>query len=221
MKAVYKIGAVLLLLAILPVLIFLPFVKIIVVSDVASLFGSTPSILLDESYSLKELYELYENNKEAIASSGFSLSSLPENFISALKVPGITFLVLFALALLCMVLALFFVLFSKNKRGAMVLSALGAASAFGMNTAFNNIAKPLINGAISVTDLLGEEFLSKISGGMSALGSALMSILGGGSKQLIDIRLLNLSSAYLFMLLLFLGVILWSVAFTLMEWDKK
>lgn len=220
MKAVYKIGAVLLLLAIFPVLILTPFVKIIVVSDVTSLFSSTPTVLLDKSYSLRELYELYASNKEAIASSGLSLSSIPQNIVDALKVPGVTFLCLFAVAILCAVLAIFFSVFSKNKRGTMVLAALGAASAFGMNTAFNNVAKPLVNGSISVMDLLGEEFLTKLTGGLSSIGDALLSLIGSSTKQMIDIRLLNLSSAYLFMLLLFLGVILWSVAFTLLEWDK-
>lgn len=220
MKALYKTGTALLALAVFPVLIFTPFIKIIIVSDITSFFSSTPKILVDDSYSLKELYELYTANKETISSSGFSLSSLPENVVSALKTPAVLFLIFFAIAILCAVLVFFVGLISKNRRWPMIISAVGAGSSFGMNLAFNNISKPLVNGTISVTDFLGEDLLSKMSGGLSELGNALMSLFGSG-KELIDIRLFNLSSAYLFMLLLFLAIILWSVAFTLAEWDKK
>ncbi len=219
MKAFYKIGTVLLALAIFPVLIFAPFVKIIVVSDIASFFSSTPSVLLDDSYSLKDLYDLYIANRDTLSSLNLSADSLPETVVEAVRVPGIVFLVLFAVAIVCAVLVIFFGLFSKNKRGAMVLSAIGAACSFGMNMSFNNIAKPLVNGSISITDLLGEDLLNQLSGGLASLGESLMSLFGSG--ELVEIRLLSLSSAYLFMLLLFVGVIVWSVVFTLVEWDKK
>ena len=219
MKAFYKIGTVLLALAIFPVLIFAPFVKIIVVSDIASFFSSTPSVLLDESYSLKDLYDLYIANRDTLSSLNLSADSLPETVVEAVRVPGIVFLVLFAVAIVCAVLVIFFGLFSKNKRGARVLSAIGAACSFGMNMSFNNIAKPLVNGSISITDLLGEDLLNQLSGGLASLGESLMSLFGSG--ELVEIRLLSLSSAYLFMLLLFVGVIVWSVVFTLVEWDKK
>ncbi len=219
MKAFYKIGTALLALAIFPVLIFAPFVKIIVVSDVASFFSSTPTVLLDDSYSLLDLYKLYTENQSVFDQMNFSFDSLPDTLMDAVRIPTIVFLCLFALLLLCAVLVVFFGLFSKNRRGAMVISALGAASAFGMNMSFNAIAKPLLNGSVSVTDLLGEELMSQLSGGMSALGEALTSLFGGG--ELVEIRLLALSGAYLFALLLFAAVIIWSVAFTLMEWDKR
>ncbi len=219
MKAFYKIGTALLALAIFPVLIFAPFVKIIVVSDVASFFSSTPTVLLDKSYSLLDLYKLYTENKSVLQQADFSFASLPDTLMDAVRVPTIVFLSLFALLLICAVLVIFFGLFSKNRRGAMVLSAIGAASAFGMNMSFNDIAKPLLNGSVSITDLLGEKLTEQLSGGMSALGDALMSLFGGG--ELVEIRLLALSGAYLFALMLFAAVILWSVAFTLMEWDKR
>lgn len=219
MKAFYKIGTALLALAIFPVLIFAPFVKIIVVSDVASFFSSTPTVLLDKSYSLLDLYKLYAENKSVLQQADFSFASLPDTLMDAVRVPTIVFLSLFALLLICAVLVIFFGLFSKNRRGAMVLSAIGAASAFGMNMSFNDIAKPLLNGSVSITDLLGEKLTEQLSGGMSALGDALMSLFGGG--ELVEIRLLALSGAYLFALMLFAAVILWSVAFTLMEWDKR
>lgn len=220
MKAVYKIGTALLALAIFPVLILLPFIKIIVVSDVASFFSSSPMILLDDSYSLKELYELYVKHKDSFASSGFTLDSLPETVVDALKVPAITFLVFFALAVICAVAVFFVGLIAKNKRWAMIISALGAGSSFGMNLAFNNISKPLVNGSISVMDLLGSDLSATLSNGLSEVSNALMSLFGSGS-ELIDIRLFSLSSAYLFMLLLFLAIIMWSVGFTLAEWDNK
>ena len=219
MKAFYKIGTALLALAIFPVLIFAPFVKIIVVSDVASFFSSTPTVLLDKSYSLLDLYKLYTENKSVLQQADFSFASLPDTLMDAVRVPTIVFLSLFALLLICAVLVIFFGQFSKNRRGAMVLSAIGAASAFGMNMSFNDIAKPLLNGSVSITDLLGEKLTEQLSGGMSALGDALMSLFGGG--ELVEIRLLALSGAYLFALMLFAAVILWSVAFTLMEWDKR
>ena len=220
MKIAYKIGTALLALAIFPVMIFAPFVKLIVTTDIASFLSSETQVLIDESYSLKSLYELYAANKDMLADSGFSLSSIPENVVHALRIPAIAFLVLFALAILCAVLIVFFGLFAKNKRVPVVLAILGAASCFGMNIAFNNFAKPLINGTITITDILGQEFVSKISGGMATLGEALMSLFGAGS-QLLNVKLFCLGGAYVFMILLFVAVILWAVAYTFMEWDKQ
>ena len=220
MKALYKIGVALCALGVFPVVLFSPFFKLIVTTDIASFLTKESQIIVDDSYSLRQLYDLYLENKDELAASGFSLSSLPENVVDALKVPAIAFLTLFAVALLCAVLLFFFGIFSKHRRGPVVIAILGAASVFGMNIAFNNFASPLIKGTITVKDILGEKLISKMSGGMSVLGEAIQSIFGN-SNQLIDIRLLSLSSAYVFMILLFVAVLLITVFYSFAAWDKQ
>lgn len=220
MKALYKICVALCALAIFPTVIFAPFFKLIITTDIASFLSKESQILVDDSYSLRQLYDLIVQNKQMMSESGFSLSALPENVVSALKVPAIVFLALFALTLICAVLLFFVGLISKHRRGPVILSVIGAASALGMNIAFDNFAKPLIKGTVTVKEIFGEEFISKISGGMSTLGEAIQSIFGN-SNQLIDIRLLSLSAAYVFVILLFVAVLLITVFYTFAIWDKQ
>ena len=219
MKALYKIGVAVCALAIFPVTIFAPFFKLIITTDIASFLSKESQIIVDDSYSLRQLYDLYLQNRETLSSSGFSLSALPENVVSALRIPAIVFLALFALTIICAVLLLFIGLFSKQRRGPVIVSVIGAASALGMNIAFDNFAKPLIKGTVTVKDIFGEEMISKISGGMSTLGEAIQSIFGN-SNQLIDIRLFSLSAAYVFIILLFVAVLLITVFYTFALWDK-
>lgn len=220
MKALYKICVALCALAIFPTVIFAPFFKLIITTDIASFLSKESQILVDDSYSLRQLYDLIVQNKQMMSESGFSLSTLPENVVSALKVPAIVFLALFALTLICAVLLFFVGLISKHRRGPVILSVIGAASALGMNIAFDNFAKPLIKGTVTVKEIFGEEFISKISGGMSTLGEAIQSIFGN-SNQLIDIRLLSMSAAYVFVILLFVAVLLITVFYTFAIWDKQ
>lgn len=220
MKALYKICVALCALAIFPTVIFAPFFKLIITTDIASFLSKESQILVDDSYSLRQLYDLIVQNKQMMSESGFSLSTLPENVVSALKVPAIVFLALFTLTLICAVLLFFVGLISKHRRGPVIFSVIGAASALGMNIAFDNFAKPLIKGTVTVKEIFGEEFISKISGGMSTLGEAIQSIFGN-SNQLIDIRLLSLSAAYVFVILLFVAVLLITVFYTFAIWDKQ
>lgn len=220
MKALYKISVALCALAIFPVAIFAPFFKLIITTDIASFLSKESQIIVDDSYSLRQLYDLFMQNKETLSSSGFSLASLPENVVNALRVPAIAFLSLFAIAILCAVLLFFVGLISKHRRGPVVISVIGAASVFGMNIAFNSFAKPLVKGTITVKDIFGEELISKISGGMSKLGEAIQSIFGNTSR-LIDIRLFSLSAAYVFMILLFVAVLLITVFYTFAIWDRQ
>ncbi|MBQ6018548.1 MAG: hypothetical protein IJL26_00075 [Clostridia bacterium] len=220
MKALYKIGVAVCALAIFPVTVFAPFFKLIITTDIASFLSKESQIIVDDSYSLRQLYDLYLQNRETLSTSGFSLSALPENVVSALRIPAIVFLALFALTIICAVLLLFIGLFSKQRRGPVIVSVIGAASALGMNIAFDNFAKPLIKGTVTVKDIFGEEMISKISGGMSTLGEAIQSIFGN-SNQLIDIRLFSLSAAYVFIILLFVAVLLITVFYTFAIWDKQ
>lgn len=220
MKALYKLGVAVCALAIFPVTIFAPFFKLIITTNLASFLSQENQILVDDSYSLRQLYRLYMQNRQMLRDSGFSLASLPENVVSALKIPAIVFLTLFLLSLICALLLFFVGIFSKQRRGPVIISIIGAASVFGMNIAFNSFAKPLIKGTVSVKEIFGEELISKMSGGMSSIGEAIQSIFGN-SNQLIDIRLFSLSSAYVFMILLFIAVLLITVFYTFANWDKQ
>ena len=127
---------------------------------------------------------------------------------------------LLVLALLCAVLLVFFGLFAKKMRGPVVLAILGAASAYGMNIAFNSLAKPLLKGTVSVTDILGQELITGLTGGVSVLGD-ILSAFTGGTSQLVNIKLFALGGAYVFMILLFVAVIVWTIFYAFADWDKQ
>lgn len=216
MKILYKLVTALLALAIFPILIFAPFFKLIVTSSMLAIFGSSGSeVLINDSYSLKKIYELLLPLKDKVADLSFS--SLPEAVKDAIGVPALLFVIFLALALVCAIITLIFAVFTKKRPMVIVFAGLGAAGTLGMNIAFSNLAKPLVNGSLTIVDLLGEDIFSSIASEFSIVGSIVSSLFD--PSKLIDIRLLNLSGAYVLMLLAFVAIIIWTISNILIEWE--
>ena len=219
MKIVYKITNSLVVLAIIPILIFLPLFRFVSVVDIAStniltsLIGGIVDInpiieqaiginieKLPEFYSIKQAYELFFGEKANGAFADFDMSVIPEN----VKAFFIAAFVLFAFALLCALLVLVFGIFTKKKVLPATFSALGFVSTFAANKCFAYIAEQLVSGKISVINLLNG--IKALEGYQSAL------------KYVdFDIRIFELSSAYTMMLILFGALFLLSIGFMLAD----
>jgi hypothetical protein len=216
MKVFYKVLTGLLALSIFPAVIFFPFFKIIVTSTVLSFFtSSTGEPIINGAYSLKDIYDLILPYKDTVSS--FSLSSIPENVRDALGVPAAFFIGFFILALLSAIIVFILSVFTKKKTAVMAFSGLGIAFTLGMNIAFESFAKPLINGKISIVELLGETVIGTLTGSAGSLGSLFSSLLG--SSALIDLRLFNLSAAYIAMLLIFGTILVFTIVSVVTDWE--
>ena len=225
MKALYKVVSAVLPLLLFPVLLFTPFLKIIVS------VGSSTDTVVNGTYSVKQLYDLVMPLKDSIQKTGWSFASIPDSVKDAIGAPAVLFVLFLALAIVMALLLFVFGLFTKKKKLCLLFAALGLAFTVGMNISFDALAKPLVSGVVSVTDLFGKDFISVITGlvggGSVDLGSVLgsgtgllsifSSLLGGGST-LINIRLLSLSVTYILMLLIYIVLTVWNIAHLLIEW---
>ena len=216
MKILYKLSTAILSLCIFPIVIFLPFFKLVVTSDVLSLFSSSSGdVLINDSYSLKNIYELILPYTED-SSVSFSIANIPQSVRDALAIPVTFFLAFFILAILSALVIFIFGLFTKKKKIVGVFSCMGIGFTLGMNIAFENFSKPLVSGTISIVELLGEETFNAILTKQSALAGILTSLVN--TSSLIDIRLLNLSTCYIVMLLLFVALLVITISSVLVDW---
>lgn len=222
MKALYKTVTPILAVLIFPVMIFMPFFRLITASDTVNKLLAEYG--LGEQITLLDLYHAITSINSKAAADGkelnFSISVLPEEVRGYLT----AFLVFAVIAVLCAVLAIIFSLATKKKLAVSGISAFGVISSMLMNFFFNKAARGFITGEINVIDIYtavtGDDSVSTLTGIVGnilgavsnesgALGSILNSFLGDYSG--VDIRILELSSAYIFMLLIFGAITLFSL----------
>ncbi len=199
MKILYKILNAVLILTLIPILLFLPMFQFIVtvgmdsssqlmailgsVLDVEDIISSVTGIDIDslpETYTIKDVYEIFLGEDAQIFTEDFDVSVLPDSLVKYLSAAAI----LFVIALACAVIVLILGLILKRKKGIMIgISALSFASAFAGGKCFSYIASQLVSGKISLTDILAElPAFADYSSYMSYID--------------IDIRLFKLSTAF-------------------------
>ena len=165
MKTVHRILTPVLSVLIFPVAIFLPLIRMVISSGLAS--GENKTNLLDnfgigEFISLKDIYTLF------IADSDSTSTSLIKSLWSALAEDkkqaildsmalnwGIVFLVLLAAVLLVALAAAIVSAATKKPGISILLSGFGVICTLLMNTAFDAFAKPFVIGAVNLNTLLG------------------------------------------------------------------
>lgn len=219
MKIIYKITNTLAVLALVPVLLFLPMFRFIAVvgassdNQLISLLGGLLDINaiiervtginienLPEFYTIKEAWEMFAGDGANAAFSQLDASALPETAVKFFSATGI----LFAAALLFAVLALIFGLFTKKKILTAAFSALGFVSTFAANKCFTHIAEQLVSGKISVMEILSKiEALAEYETYINLIN--------------FDIRIFELDSAYTMMLVIFGALIFLNLGFKLAE----
>ncbi len=231
MKILYKIVTPILTVLIFPVILFMPFFRLITASDTVNQLLTKYGI--GEQITLLDLYHAVSNIKTKAAADGqtlnLSLDVIPQQTRGYL----IAFLVFFALAVLCALLVIILSPILKKKLPVAGVSLFGLLSTFLMNVFFNKAAHGFISGEINIIDIytsitgdtsvstltgLVGNILGAVSGESSQLGGILNSLLGEYTG--VDIRILELSSAQTFMLLIFGAVTVFTVVMKLAQTDN-
>lgn len=219
MKIIYKIVNSAAVLALIPVLLFLPMFRFIMTVDMSSsnsllsLFGSMLDIesiitsatgidfsSLPEKYTILEAYNMLFSENPTFSTAGIDASVLPEELVKFFSAAGI----LFAVALVFAVLALLVGLFTKKKLLTGAFGALGFISAFSASKCFETVAQKLVSDKLSLMPIL--ENLESLQDYTSYL-----------EYIDIDIRIFELSSAYTMMLVIFGAIVLLNIGFHLAD----
>ncbi len=231
MKILYKIVTPVLTALIFPVILFMPFFRLITASDAVNQLLSKYG--LGEQITLLDLYHAVSNIKAQASADGktlnFSLDVIPQQARGYLA----AFSVFFAIAVLCAVLIIVLSPILKKKLVISGISLFGVLSSFLMNVFFDKAAHGFISGEINVIDIytavtgdssvstltgLVGNILGAVSGESSQLGGILNSLLGDYTG--VDIRILELSSAQTFMILIFGAVTVFTVVMKLAQTDN-
>lgn len=219
MKVIYKIVNTLVALLTIPVLLFLPMFRFIVTvgvkseNQILSLIGGMLDINeiimnatgidlenLPEYYTIKNVYDMFLGDNAQISASEFDTSLLPDTLVKFFTAAA----VLFAIALVCVVIVLILGLFTKKKTLTASFSALGFVSLFAADKCFTHISSQLVSGKISLTSILsGMESLAQYKDYLSYVN--------------IDIRIFEIVSAGTMLFVIFGALILLNIGFKLAE----
>ncbi|MBR3588151.1 MAG: hypothetical protein IKL16_01170 [Clostridia bacterium] len=148
--------------------------------------------LTEDSFSLYEIYTQFIdgfnlNLKEMFANGG-------ENEALLLLVPfAKCFAVFFILTLVIALVSGIISIVTSKKSPSFICGGLGIVSLIGMMVSFNKMVAPILSGQVTLGGLFNIPMLGAI----------------------VNIQTINLSSAWVFMLMLFIGLILWSLSYLL------
>lgn len=200
MKIVDRIVCALLSFAVIPVAIFTPILhwiyQLVGYNLINSLLGGNLTSSDDVGWTEDNfsLYELFGMLKDFGVDFKNLFSSSSTSDAAAQLVPYIKITFVFFISALVIALAAGVVsIVSNAKKTQMILGGCGIVSLIGMMTAFGKFAEPLVNGNITIGSLLDISWLSYVT----------------------KIESITLSSAWVFMLMLFVGLILWSLSYVL------
>ena len=219
MKIIYKAVNTLAVLAIIPVLLFMPMFRFIITVDISSdnqilsLLGGLLDISsiikqltgidlenIPEFYTIKEAMGLFSGENAKISASDVDLSVIPPEITKFFTAAFVLFIIALVFALLTLLIGLF----TKKKGLAASFSLLGLVSLFSANKCFSYIAQQLVSGKISPSSLLSSlKSLADYKDYLSFVN--------------IDVRIFELSSAYTLMMIIFGAVIIFNIIFMLAE----
>jgi len=201
MKIVDRIVSALLSLAVIPVAIFVPMLhwvyQIMGYDIVNSLLGGNlteagDTGITEDNYSLYALYNQLKNfgvDFKGMLSGNTEINAAAEPIIPYIKMTAVFLIVALLIALVTGIVSAV----SNAKKTQMILSACGIGSLIGMMISFNKFASPIVSGNITLGSLLDIPFVSFIT----------------------KMHALNLSTAWVFMVMLFAALILWSLSYIL------
>lgn len=209
MKILNRIVTFVLALAVFPALVTRILIRI--VEDPKGLMAD--SALIETNLNFSQLVDYIKDGTISIGNLFSSSSNLPGEI---LKMKGwlIATLVFIVIALLIAIVIMGCALFTRAHKTVMCLSAAGALSVFIAMGLFQKFTTPFTEGVMTLADLLPDSFL-----GGEFVGSIaeMLSITGTG-----DIVVFQLGNAFITMAIIFIGILLWTVAYyvTLPEEEK-
>ncbi len=210
MKALYRIVAAATALLAFPALYFLKLIRIVMELGFADGF-------FDDAFSIDDIVSFIRDYNIQLNSESISLSENVIKTLEPLKAPAITSLVFLCLTIV-MVLAVFFCSALTNaKKVNLVFSVLGAITAIGTIASFNGMTDIIISGELPLNKII-DAFLS---GSGNAIAS-IAGMLGAGSlfEFVGELKILQLSSAVVTLVLIFIFEIIWSLSFILISLDE-
>ena len=219
MKIIYKILNTAIILALIPVLIFMPLFRFIMTIgmnssnmlmsllgnafDLQGIISSATGIdfsSLPETYTIPDVYNMLFAENSAISTAGIDASVLPEELVKFFSAAAI----LLTTALLFAIIALIIGLFTKKKILTASFGALGFISTFSAAKCFDHVASQLVSGKISLVPMIENlEILKDYSTYLKYIN--------------VDIRIFELSSAYTMILIIFGGIVLLNICFHLAD----
>ena len=192
-KIVFRVITALLALTIIPAAIYLPLVKIVASTSLME-YGVGEEISISElgNYvKAEDIQKLFSGENEMTEA------------IKSLIAPLVCFAVFFILAMIMSLVVFGFALCSNMKKTILFESLGGVALMIAAIVSFSKAANLIIDGTVSVKELLGGGFLSGII------------------SLFVDISTLHLASAPFIMIVSFVVIIAWTGAFLMTEIGEK
>lgn len=210
MKALYRIVAAAAALLAFPALYFLKLIRIVMELGFADGF-------FDDAFSVEDVVKFIRDYNIQLNSESVNLSENVIKTLEPLKAPAITSLVFLCLTVV-MVLAVFFCSALTNaKKVNLVFSLIGAVTAIGTIASFNSMTDIIISGELPLNKII-DAFLS---GSGNAIAS-IAGMLGAGSlfEFVGELKILQLSSAVVTLVIIFIFEIIWTLSFILISLDE-
>lgn len=201
MKIVDRVVSALLSLAVIPVAIFVPMLhwvyQIMGYDIVNSLLGGNlteagDTGMTEDNYSLYALYNQLKSfgiDFKEMLSGNTEINPAAEPIIPYIKMTVVFLIVTLLIALVTGIVSAV----SNAKKTQMILGACGIGSLIGMMVSFNKFASPIVSGNITLGSLFDIPVISFIT----------------------RMHALNLSTAWVFMVMLFAALILWNLSYIL------
>lgn len=222
MKILNRIVVFVLGMAVIPVMYFRTIIRLVVSLNTESSVYLLLSKILKETadsgmeitVSLKDVVKYITDGTIFFNGSSFDFSKVPpELLVNKNWVIASAILVLVAILIAIVIAGC--ALFTKAHKTVMVLSATGAGCVFAAIQCFSHFTRPFLDGEMDIGSLIGNALSGENAGLLATLGSALVS----GS---INVDSFSLDSAIFTILIIFIGILLWTVAYyiTLPEKEK-
>ncbi len=209
MKILYRVIAAVAALLAFPALWFMKLLHITI--ELGFMEG-----FLDDSFSINDIYKFFAD-KNFDPNTAFKLSENVSEVLAPLKAPAIVTLVFLVLTLV-LVLAVFFCSALTNARKTnLVLSISGAASVIGLMASFSNLTSTVIDGTVGVDAILNAVFAD--AGNVIGTIASLLG-LGSVASALGTLRTLQLTSATMGVLFIFIFIAVWTLSFILIDLDE-
>ena len=156
------------------------------------IINSDDNGLTEDNYSLYRIYSEFIDGFNIDLKEVFTNSVADETLAPLVywaKFVGVFFIITLVIALVSSI----FAIVTSKKTPSFICGGLGIASLIGMMVSFNKMVEPILSKQITLGNLLDIPMIGAI----------------------VDIKVINLSTAWVFMLILFIGLILWSASFIL------
>ncbi len=203
MKILNRIVTFALAVAVFPAAITRILIRIVITPGemLSGIMGNTG---IEENLSVIDIIEHVQNGTFDFLEPLFHLENLPKS-VSDEKGWLVASAVMLGIALLIAIVIMGCALFSQAHKTVMGLSAGGALACFLSMSFFQNFTTPFVTGGVDIGKILSD---STFEAADSVAG--IMSFLLSGS---IDIDIFQLGNAVITMALLFIGILLWTVAY--------